>query len=68
MQVLVNLAVNQYVEIRLDVNSPWIVGLVLAVLTVAGKSFGFEYEIKYKADNRAATKIFPANSPNIRAT
>ncbi|KAJ7829148.1 hypothetical protein B0H13DRAFT_2372747 [Mycena leptocephala] len=68
-QVVADFAVNQYVEVRHNVNSPWILGLVLAVLTVAEKSFGFEYEIKYQAaGGRAATKVFPANSPNIRST
>ncbi|KAJ7020013.1 hypothetical protein C8F04DRAFT_1275647 [Mycena alexandri] len=67
MQATLNLAVNQYVEVKLDVNSPWIIGLVLAVCEVVGKSFGFGYEIKYQVGERAATRVFPANSPNIRA-
>ncbi|KAJ7933811.1 hypothetical protein B0H13DRAFT_2306228 [Mycena leptocephala] len=67
VQANVNLALNQRVEIRLDVNSPWIVGWVLAVFNVAEKSFAFEYQIKFQAGGYAVTKIFPENSPNIRA-
>ncbi|KAJ7075458.1 hypothetical protein B0H15DRAFT_806186 [Mycena belliarum] len=48
MQVTVNLVANQSVEVRLNADSPWIMGLVLAVLTMAERNFGVQYEIRYQ--------------------
>ncbi|KAJ7141244.1 hypothetical protein C8R44DRAFT_866876 [Mycena epipterygia] len=66
MQVMVNLEADQYVDVRLNADSPWIVGIVLAVLTAAERAFGVHYEIRYNSGGRVFTAIFPANSPHIR--
>ncbi|KAJ7075446.1 hypothetical protein B0H15DRAFT_806177 [Mycena belliarum] len=52
MQVTVNLVANQSVEVRLNADSPWIMGLVLAVLTMAERNFGVQYEIRYQTGHR----------------
>ncbi|KAJ7071928.1 hypothetical protein C8F01DRAFT_221900 [Mycena amicta] len=67
MNVSVNFVANQSVHVRLNANSPWMVGLVLAVLDAAEKKFGFEYEVSFQVGNRNITRRFPANSPHIRA-
>ncbi|KAK7005976.1 hypothetical protein R3P38DRAFT_1725151 [Favolaschia claudopus] len=70
MQAVVNFAVEQLVEIRLNINSPWILGIVLTVLTVGSKQLGlayeYEYEIRYQTGNGTEVKRFSANSPDIR--
>ncbi|KAJ7646728.1 hypothetical protein FB45DRAFT_1019031 [Roridomyces roridus] len=68
MRVMMHLYANQSVEVRLNADSPWMVGIVLAVLNVAEQNFGIRYDIQYRSGpgHRYHRKVFPADSPNIR--
>ncbi|KAJ7649816.1 hypothetical protein FB45DRAFT_1049982 [Roridomyces roridus] len=64
---IVHLMDNQFVEVRLNDNSPWMFGIVLGVLNLAEKNLGIGYDVQYHSGNRCHRKTFPADSPNIRA-
>ncbi|KAF7322047.1 hypothetical protein MKEN_00727600 [Mycena kentingensis (nom. inval.)] len=68
MNISVKFSPEQYVQIRLGSESSWITALVLSVLEVAEKRWGFEYKVSYEVKKRGwVTTTIPGNSANIRA-